>query len=583
MVPLLFLTLKQKNMKKFFAFVITLEIFFGKISFEQNTFPATGSAGIGTTTPNASSILEVKSTTLGVLFPRMTKTQRDAITTPAEGLLIYQTNSTPGLYYYEGSWTAVTPKAANKSLSNLTAPTAVNVNLIPATDSATNLGGSSLRWKNIYLANKLFIGGSAFLDNSGSQNTLIGNTGNTANTGSSNTVIGNGAFTSNSSGSDNTANGAGALFTNTSGYDNTANGAGSLGYNKDGHDNTADGLFALLLNTSGFDNTADGDNAGSNVTTGWNNTFIGVAANCGTLGTLTNSTAIGNLAFVNASNNFVFGNSDVVGWGFGVEAGSRAIKVGSTSSNGNGAYLTTGGVWTDISDRSKKENITELDKNAVLEKILQLKITQWKYIGTKNEYHIGPMADDFHRLFEVGDDSSISSMDKTGVLFLGVQALSENQKSEAASRKLKEDSLQFAVYSLQKENAEMKNQIAQLQTSIDLSRSSRENQKSSTTDGFVRAQVSPLGGDLEGALLGQNIPNPFDNSTLIPFRIPKDCKDASIMITNTSTSEVISVIPISCNEDHVSVDAGTFSSGTYSYTLYVDGKMIETKQMILTK
>ncbi|HYV94120.1 MAG TPA: hypothetical protein VE978_20250 [Chitinophagales bacterium] len=55
------------------------------------------------------------------------------------------------------------------------------------------------------------------------------------------------------------------------------------------------------------------------------------------------------------------------------------------------------------------------------------------------------------------------------------------------------------------------------------------------------------------------------------------------MITNTSTSEVISLIPISCNEDHVSVIAGVLASRTYSYTLYVDGKMIETKSMVLTK
>lgn len=33
------------------------------------------------------------------------------------------------------------------------------------------------------------------------------------------------------------------------------------------------------------------------------------------------------------------------------------------------------------------------------------------------------MADDFHRLFAVGDDSSVSDMDKTGILFLGVQQL----------------------------------------------------------------------------------------------------------------------------------------------------------------
>lgn len=61
--------------------------------------------GIGNTTftPDASSILELKSTDAGFLMPRMTQAQRDAISSPANGLMIYQTNNTPGYYYYDGS------------------------------------------------------------------------------------------------------------------------------------------------------------------------------------------------------------------------------------------------------------------------------------------------------------------------------------------------------------------------------------------------------------------------------------------------------------------------------------------------
>ena len=55
------------------------------------------------------------------------------------------------------------------------------------------------------------------------------------------------------------------------------------------------------------------------------------------------------------------------------------------------------------------------------------------------------------------------------------------------------------------------------------------------------------------------------------------------MITNTSTSQVIRVIPISCNEDHVSLDASMLASGTYSYALFVDGKMIDKKEMVITR
>src|ERR1051325_1469535 len=106
---------------KFYVTTIFLLSFFcGKITAQTNIFPSSGAAGIGTTKPNASSLLEISSTTKGLLISRMTQTQRNAIASPAIGLLIYQTDKTPGFYYYNGSaWTAVSPKGANTSLSNL--------------------------------------------------------------------------------------------------------------------------------------------------------------------------------------------------------------------------------------------------------------------------------------------------------------------------------------------------------------------------------------------------------------------------------------------------------------------------------
>src|SRR5580765_1958317 len=116
------------------AMVITVVLVFPQNLHAQNTFPSTGAAGIGTTLPNASSLLEIKSTSKGLLISRMTKTQRDAIASPATGLLIYQTNSTPGFYYYDGSaWTAVTPKAGWSLTGN--ANTNPSTNFIGTTDA----------------------------------------------------------------------------------------------------------------------------------------------------------------------------------------------------------------------------------------------------------------------------------------------------------------------------------------------------------------------------------------------------------------------------------------------------------------
>jgi hypothetical protein len=71
--------------------------------------------GINTTgaDADASAILDVSSTTQGFLPPRMTEAQKDAISSPATGLLIFQTDGTSGLYYYNGSsWESFVPSTS---------------------------------------------------------------------------------------------------------------------------------------------------------------------------------------------------------------------------------------------------------------------------------------------------------------------------------------------------------------------------------------------------------------------------------------------------------------------------------------
>ena len=65
--------------------------------------------GMGTTTPDASAILDINSETQGVLVPRMNTTQRNAIASPAEGLLIYDTDE-DSFYFYNssGNWQPLT-------------------------------------------------------------------------------------------------------------------------------------------------------------------------------------------------------------------------------------------------------------------------------------------------------------------------------------------------------------------------------------------------------------------------------------------------------------------------------------------
>jgi hypothetical protein len=110
-------------------------------------------------------------------------------------------------------------------------------------------------------------------------------------------------------GTSNTAVGASALLEDGTGFQNTAVGASSLLVNSTGTNNTATGVSAMQANTAGSNNTASGTDALSNNTTGNNNSALGFLAGPDSAHpALNNSTAIGALASVTASNSIVLGS-----------------------------------------------------------------------------------------------------------------------------------------------------------------------------------------------------------------------------------------------------------------------------------
>lgn len=120
--------------------------------------------------------------------------------------------------------------------------------------------------------------------------------------------------------------------------------------------------------------------------------------------------------------------------------GDHPIHVGTNATNGNGAYLSAGGTWTDVSTKESKEGFIELDSVEVLRRVQNLWVGGWRYKGSE-EYHIGPMAEDFHALFGTGkvDPRGLSAKDQAGVLFLAVKALAaENAALKAQKERLEE-------------------------------------------------------------------------------------------------------------------------------------------------
>ena len=242
-------------------------------------------------TANASAILDVKNTTKGILIPRMSKAEKLAITTPANGLLIYQNApDSVGFYYYNSSsWVWLQNSNEGWSLNGN--------NNVTASNYLGSINNSALR----FLVNNKQSGSidSAYQNTSMGYQSLLNTT-----TNRNNTAIGFDAGKSITTGYSNTLLGNKALATSFNGSENVAIGDSAMGNAINSSSNTAVGFYALKSldgqvaqsfntaigyrsqsvltgTTAGFDannNTSIGSYAMENNVTGNRNVAIGRSA-----------------------------------------------------------------------------------------------------------------------------------------------------------------------------------------------------------------------------------------------------------------------------------------------------------------
>lgn len=118
----------------------------------------------------------------------------------------------------------------------------------------------------------------------------------------------------------------------------------------------------------------------------------------------------------------------------GMKAGPGSATVFELQPSGN---LTISGVLTQSSDVNAKRDIETVDATQVLAQLEQLPISEWTYKGDDGgARHLGPMAQDFHSVFQLGSDNTkIAPGDMAGVSLAAIKAL----QAELASLRAEKD------------------------------------------------------------------------------------------------------------------------------------------------
>jgi hypothetical protein len=104
-------------------------------------------------------------------------------------------------------------------------------------------------------------------------------------------------------------------------------------------------------------------------------------------------------------------------------------KMINTSTNG---YLSLGGAWVNSSDSNLKSNFLTVDPDEILKKVVQLPIRTWTYNAEEGGVrHIGPTAQDFYTIFQLGyGDTTIATIDVDGVALAAIQGLDKLTKEQ---------------------------------------------------------------------------------------------------------------------------------------------------------
>jgi hypothetical protein len=163
------------------------------------------------------------------------------------------------------------------------------------------------------------------------------------------------------------------------------------------------------------------------------------------------------------------------------------------------------------------------------------------------------------------------------ILIQGVKEVNAKNDSNVAVLNTRIDSLQNVISNFNTRMNQFENQLNECCNKP--GHNGQNEQKSSPSNNLTEVVLE----NSTTIMLEQNVPNPFAESTTINYFIPENIKYAQLLFSD-NFGRIIKTVDIETSgAGTVKVYASNLSQGTYTYSLVVDGKVVETKKMVCVK
>jgi len=243
------------------------------------------------------------------------------------------------------------------------------------------------------------------------------------------------------------------------------------------------------------------------------------------------------------------------------------------------AFKSNTAFWTYGSDKRLKKNVQTL-KNST-QKFLDINFYSYKYKaggGVKYGILAQEMKNDFpHSVGSFWENGvEYHTFNPNNLFFMGMKVIQEN------SKELIEQAEQ--IHTLEAENQDLRNQLAAQQKEIEaikamLTKLTMSETESESTNTSIRIQTEGNYPRLE-----QNIPNPFSQFTTIPYYLPDNTQTATLLISDMTGKRIAKhILPTQKGAGKIEVDIKDTQQqgGTFTYSLYINETLIDTKKMVL--